>query len=1213
MKKTMFRKVISVFLSILMTASLFAGLSANAFAMQVFVRTPTGRHITFDFEPSDLIEDVKLAIEAQEGIPAADQILVYAEKTLENGYTLQDYSVQPDSTLRLNLLYNEWTTSDALPSEAGFYKLMTDVMLSRTWSPADGTTLDLNGHKITRSGSINHFISVENGVTFTLDDSRKNSTDPADRHYYSGSAPVSISDSGSGDSFVGGYLTGISSYADPGGAIIVQPGGNCIMNGGNIVGNRNGSNAGGVMVRGSDENAGLPGGVFTLNGGNIIGNSASWGGGVYTQGGSTFNLVSGSIASNYAMNGGGGVLTWGTFNMSGGVVSKNTSIGPAGFYLFEGEFHLSGGTITQNASSRDQGGLGGAAKTYLSGNPVVIGNTSRGNTSNFNVPNGKTLTLEGALTEGASIAINMSASPANGEPLPITSGWSEFMGTAAPDDYFAYDNASLPIILSASGEIQAVDPSKTYYNAIFAAGEGSGTMAGTTTAAAMTLPESGFTAPEGQIFYAWLSGADGELYQPGTVFTMTQDVTFTAQWVDAVYVVFDTQGGSPVATQALVPGATATKPTDPEKEGMVLTGWRLNGAFFDFGTPVTADIVLHAVWAESTTGYNPAGTVNTYEDFEALTGSSGYNTAENYPSLVDGNIQTKWCGPAPSGFIEFYCEELIVPTGYILTTANDTNSNPGRNPKNWTIQAKLNADDAWTTIASVENDTTLQGVSFVDFAFTIDGCTEWYRYFRFAYSAVRSGDTFQLSELRLKGIPAIMPVDHDLTIGAADNVLTATCANDPCAWDTHTLTLTLNAPAHTGYGDGANPAATLTDLGRFNVELDLSISEDDIEYYKGETLLAAAPTDAGDYTASLTTVINGSTCTITKDYTIAKAAPEYTVPADLSAGYGQQLREIALPSGWAWDGPDTNVGAVGTKTFPATYTPADTINYNLIHENLSVTVDPKELIVAADAQSKTYGDADPALTYTASGFEGDDGYEVFTGALVCAEGVNVGEYAITQGTLSAGNNYTISFTGANLTVTARPLTVTAEAKTKARLAEDPALTYTTEGLVDGDTVTVNLSRAPGETVGEYNISADIDAGSNYAVTYVGAKLTILPNDDDNAAAAVAELIAAIGDVTYTEESKARIDAAKEAYEALTDEQKAILGADAAATLSAARTTYDTLKAEAEPSVPTDGEKIHGEHCFCYNVSADSTIGSLIRFLCGIICALIQFLSTLGVA
>jgi MBG domain (YGX type) len=39
---------------------------------------------------------------------------------------------------------------------------------------------------------------------------------------------------------------------------------------------------------------------------------------------------------------------------------------------------------------------------------------------------------------------------------------------------------------------------------------------------------------------------------------------------------------------------------------------------------------------------------------------------------------------------------------------------------------------------------------------------------------------------------------------------------------------------------------------------------------------------------------------------------------------------------------------------------------------------------------------------------------------------NVGAYAITQGTLAASANYTLSYIGANLTVTAAPLAVTAD-------------------------------------------------------------------------------------------------------------------------------------------------------------------------------------------
>jgi len=67
---------------------------------------------------------------------------------------------------------------------------------------------------------------------------------------------------------------------------------------------------------------------------------------------------------------------------------------------------------------------------------------------------------------------------------------------------------------------------------------------------------------------------------------------------------------------------------------------------------------------------------------------------------------------------------------------------------------------------------------------------------------------------------------------------------------------------------------------------------------------------------------------------------------------------------------------------------------------------------------------------------------VFTGGLVRVAGENVGAYAINQGTLSAGANYTISYTGNNLTITPYLLTVTATAQSKIYGAADPALTYT---------------------------------------------------------------------------------------------------------------------------------------------------------------------------
>ena len=155
--------------------------------------------------------------------------------------------------------------------------------------------------------------------------------------------------------------------------------------------------------------------------------------------------------------------------------------------------------------------------------------------------------------------------------------------------------------------------------------------------------------------------------------------------------------------------------------------------------------------------------------------------------------------------------------------------------------------------------------------------------------------------------------------------------------------------------------------------------------------------------------------------------------------------------------------------------------------------------VIADNQTMTYGSAAPLLTYNFSGLVNGDNVSVFTGGLAttATSSSNVGTYAITLGTLSAGANYTIDFTGGHVSVTPATLTVAASAgQHKTYGAVDPTLTYSYNGLVNGDQSTIitgGLTRAAGEAVanGPYAINlGTLSAGGNYTINYTGSTFAI---------------------------------------------------------------------------------------------------------------------------
>ncbi|MBI8020835.1 filamentous hemagglutinin N-terminal domain-containing protein [Pseudomonas aeruginosa] len=174
--------------------------------------------------------------------------------------------------------------------------------------------------------------------------------------------------------------------------------------------------------------------------------------------------------------------------------------------------------------------------------------------------------------------------------------------------------------------------------------------------------------------------------------------------------------------------------------------------------------------------------------------------------------------------------------------------------------------------------------------------------------------------------------------------------------------------------------------------------------------------------------------------------------------------------------------------------------YQLVRQDGKLTVTPAQLIVSADAKTKVYGDADPALTYQVSGLKNGDtaGAVLNGGSLSRVAGENVGVYGINQGGLGlVSANYDLSYQGNNLTITKALLNVIADAKTKVYGDADPSLTYQVSGLKNGDTAGAvlnggSLSRVAGENVGVYGINqGDLALNSgNYDLSYQGNNLTI---------------------------------------------------------------------------------------------------------------------------
>jgi len=163
-----------------------------------------------------------------------------------------------------------------------------------------------------------------------------------------------------------------------------------------------------------------------------------------------------------------------------------------------------------------------------------------------------------------------------------------------------------------------------------------------------------------------------------------------------------------------------------------------------------------------------------YAEVSTLTGKGGgqWKNEEAWTNMIDGNLSTKWsCWPWDArDFIIVDAGAPIVLKRYMLSTGNDTQNYPGRNPTAWTIWGTNEenptwdtanttdeanaidwASDDWTEVVNVSGQ-TLPETNGTATYFDVEGTPAAYRYYKFKVTNVKVWEMFQLGEIKLNPV-----------------------------------------------------------------------------------------------------------------------------------------------------------------------------------------------------------------------------------------------------------------------------------------------------------------------------------------------------------------------------------------------------------------------------------------------------------------------------
>lgn len=1012
---------------------------------------------------------------------------------------------------------------NSMPEGVDGYYLTRDVTLNSSWSPSD-VVLCLNGHKMTFSG--NGVVGIPEGKSLTLTDCKTTGKLCREGNEVHKKWGIDLL-AGSTFDMYGGTITGFQhGVSFSGGGVTFR------LYGGTITENETIYGAG-VFCWGGNNNPS----TFIMYGGKITNNRATYsgsdfsvkplGGGVFLREFSKFEMYGGEITGNSA-NSGGGVYC-------GAVIGSNTA-----------EMILHGGKITDNTAPYG-GGVYFKEKAFRvtgEGKVTITDNTGNGG-KNVVLFAGKTIQVTSKLHEDTRIGVRSFHNPTDGNPITIAKatdgGWIQ-------KGNFTSDIPDYGIALLDDGktvQLQTHQHSWEYIVSLDGA-----TITEHCTAENCGLPEGNggsviIKAPADNLIY---DGQGKAAVLENTLISgvTASDITYTKDGTAITET--PTDAGTYIAT-VTVGGETAKVQYTILQSGTEFSGGVKVSAYV-YGDPIfvtvtpkaTGNAPVRKVRALSTP---QAGQMAIYEGDRQLTDAQTVTSGKELTFTIDtakaklGNgwhtLIAKFVGSqnmaAQAETVQVYIRQAAIAradvavagesftyTGSPITpavsvTLKNTQLVEGRD---YTLAYTdhTNAGTATVTVTGIGNYIGTAKKTFViskaaapeiswPTASTIT-CGEKVSDNLLSGGSTQYG-TFTWSDDVKNTIPTVGTYSYKVVFTPSadteNNYETITTKEKEISLTVNAKSLTdaqvTVSGSYTYTGQAQIPAADAV-----TVQLDGETIPND-QY----TISARDNTNAGQATVTVTG-IGSYTGTASGTFIIGKATPTPETPTELNAVYGSILKDVPLPSGWAWDAPDTSVGNVGEKTFAATYTEDNSGNYNTVQKDLAVKVAKKTVTVTALDKNAYIGSDVPVLSnpeagkdYKVEGLVGTDSLNG-TVTLTYAQTPNMSKAGKTTinitGTLS-NDNYDIIYANGALTVSNRHSgggggggggSKPAEKPTE-KPAEKPVVSPTVEDKND----TVKIA----ETTAEANTAAANAAKSDDKVTLVTEGTNVSGKDFANPA------------------------------------------------------------------------------------------------------------------